>query len=270
MSSLLARAGLGVAMALATHPGFAQDTPTFRMVSVPGPGHTGPRIDIQIEPRAEVPEPEPEDEPDVAQGPVDGPSGWFWSIVPSAMTAVNRSDIALNHLRAAPEATTLPIASRDALQAMAERYGSDILSATVGTEVSPALALAVIAVESSGREDVVSHAGAQGLMQLIPATADRFDVADPFDPAENIRGGVTYLDWLLAEFGQDPILALAGYNAGEGAVLNNGGVPNYAETRDYVPKVLATWDRLRTLCVTVPQTLSDGCVFAVMAASVDG
>ena len=104
-------------------------------------------------------------------------------------------------------------------------------------------------------------------MQLIPATAARFDVEDPFDPAQNIAGGVAYLDWLLEEFGQDPILALAGYNAGEGAVWRNGGVPNYAETRDYVPKVLATWDRLRSLCVRAPRDLSDGCVFAVISAS---
>lgn len=245
----------------------AQENPTFRRVVVPGPDHTGPRINIHIEPGDNTIEAEPEL---VVQGPVEGPSGWFWSVVPSAIEAVNRSEIALLHLDAAPEAAGLSIASRDDLQTMAEQFGSDILSATVGTNVSPALVLAVIAVESAGRPDAVSHAGAQGLMQLIPATADRFNVADPFDPRQNIEGGVTYLDWLLNTFNQDHILALAGYNAGEGAVMNNGGVPNFAETRDYVPKVLATWSRLRGLCVTVPRDLSDGCVFAVMAARADG
>ena len=120
------------------------------------------------------------------------------------------------------------------------------------------MALAVMAVESAGRADAVSSAGAQGLMQLIPATAERFGVADPFDPAQNIAGGIAYLDWLLREFDGDPLLALAGYNAGEGAVRRNGGVPPFAETRDYVPKVLATWMMVRSLCRTPPELVSDG------------
>jgi soluble lytic murein transglycosylase-like protein len=72
---------------------------------------------------------------------------------------------------------------------------------------------------------------------------------------------VAYLDWLMTEFGGDPVLVLAGYNAGEGAVRKNGGVPPYAETRDYVPKVLAAFQVARSLCVTPPQLASDGCVF---------
>jgi hypothetical protein len=105
---------------------------------------------------------------------------------------------------------------------IADAYGRHLLAATVGTQVSPAFALAVIAVESSGRREAVSHAGAQGLMQLIPATAERFGVDDPFDPAQNIRGGVAYLDWLMEEFDRDPVLVLAAYNAGEGAVRRSG------------------------------------------------
>jgi len=266
MGIFVKRLIFGVLFSCAGVSAVAEDGTAFRRVTAPGPDHVGPRIDIQIEPSAVEPESTPEPEP-LAQGPVEGPSGWFWSVVPSAVYAEARAQIALNHLADAPETATLSIASHGALQQMAERHGRDILNATVGTEVSPALALAVIAVESSGRADAVSHAGAQGLMQLIPATAARFDVDDPFDPAQNIAGGVAYLDWLLAEFDQDPILALAGYNAGEGAVRRNGGVPNYAETRDYVPKVLATWDRLRSLCVRAPRDLSDGCVFAVISAS---
>jgi len=137
----------------------------------------------------------------------------------------------------------------------------DLLRETVGTGVSPALVLAVIAVESGGRSDAISGAGAQGLMQLIPATADRFGVEDAMDPAQNIKGGVAYLDWLLKEFKGDPILALAGYNAGENAVKNNNGVPPFAETRDYVPKVLAAFAVARNLCRTPPMLISDGCVF---------
>ena len=99
------------------------------------------------------------------------------------------------------------------------------------------------------------------------AAAARFGVEDAFDPAQNIAGGVAYLDWLLEEFERDPILALAGYNAGEGAVRNAGGVPDFAETRDYVPRVLATWASARLLCLTPPELVSDGCVFRTMVAN---
>ena len=79
-----------------------------------------------------------------------------------------------------------------------------------------------------------------GLMQLLPATARRFGVADPFDPAQNVAGGTRYLRWLLDRFGGNVTLALAGYNAGEGAVERHGGVPPYRETRSYVRKVQFT------------------------------
>lgn len=152
------------------------------------------------------------------------------------------------------------------MQQIAERYGLDILKATLGTRVSPALVLAVIGIESGGRVNAVSSAGAQGLMQLIPATARRFGVTDSLDPAQNIRGGVAYLDWLMGEFGGDPLMVLAAYNAGEGAVRANGGVPPYAETRDYVPKVLAAWQVAQGLCLTPPELVSDPCVFRVLSA----
>jgi soluble lytic murein transglycosylase-like protein len=126
------------------------------------------------------------------------------------------------------------------------------------------LVLAVIAVESSGRPDAVSGAGAQGLMQLMPDTADRFGVEDALSPGDNIAGGVQYLNWLMKEFEKDPILVLAGYNAGEGSVRSHGGVPPYAETRDYVPKVLSAFQVARGLCKTPPELISDGCVFAAM------
>ena len=151
------------------------------------------------------------------------------------------------------------------IQDIARRHGGEIRKVTAGTSVSPALVLAVIAVESAGRERAVSPAGAVGLMQLIPATAERFAVADSTDPAQNIRGGVTYLDWLLREFGGDPVLALAGYNAGENAVKAHGGVPPYAETRGYVPKVLAAWRSARGLCLRPPALPTDSCELAAGA-----
>ena len=133
---------------------------------------------------------------------------------------------------------------------------------TVGTRVSPALVLAVMAVESGGRVDAVSRAGAQGLMQLMPATAARFGVSDAFDADQNVAGGVAFLDLLVGMFDGDPILVLAGYNAGENSIADNNGVPPYAETRDYVPKVLEAFRTARALCLTPPELISDGCVFA--------
>ena len=133
--------------------------------------------------------------------------------------------------------------------------------ATLDTDVSPALVLAVIGIESAGRPDAVSSAGAVGLMQLIPATAERFGVRDATDPVQNIKGGVAYLDWLLDRFDNDPVLVLAAYNAGEGAVEANSGVPPYAETRDYVPKVLAAWQVAQGLCVSPPMLVTDPCIF---------
>lgn len=98
-------------------------------------------------------------------------------------------------------------------------------------------------------------------MQLMPATAARFGVTDRLNPAENIKAGVAYLAWLMDHFGEDPILVLAGYNAGERAVRSNAGVPPYAETCSYVPKVLAAWTIAKGLCQTPPQLMTDGCVF---------
>ena len=150
------------------------------------------------------------------------------------------------------------------MQQIVRNTGVPILRATIGTSVSPALVLAVIAVESSGRSDAVSSAGAAGLMQLMPDTATRFGVTDRMAADQSISGGVKYLDWLMKEFDNDPVLVLAGYNAGEGAVKNHKGVPPYAETRDYVPKVLAAFQVASGLCRTPPELISDGCVFVTM------
>ena len=104
-------------------------------------------------------------------------------------------------------------------------------------DLDPRLVLAVIAVESNFRAAAVSPKNAQGLMQLIPDTAKRFGVRDPFNPSDNIRGGMLYLRWLLKTFNGNLSLALAGYNAGEKAVEKHKGVPPYNETQQYVQKV---------------------------------
>jgi soluble lytic murein transglycosylase-like protein len=158
---------------------------------------------------------------------------WFWKGVSPLLSDARsgRLEEAFAVITDAPPGEVVP-PQRQALQELAHLYGADILRLTAGTSVSPDLVLAVLAVESAGR-------------------------------AESIRGGVAYLDWLLNHFEYDPILALAAYNAGEGAVQDNGGVPPYAETRAYVPKVLATWAVAQDLCKTPVEVATRGCGFMV-------
>ena len=256
-------------------PLLAQEVPTspgIRIVTAPGAGHSGARITIQITPDEHFRNANPPAALRVAPQDPDRPlpkdpvAAWFWDAIPESLPPdPARFWTALDVLSAAGAAADIAVPRLATLQQIVARHGTDILRARLTAEVSPALILAVMAVESVGRADAQSHAGAQGLMQLIPATAERFGVADPFDPAQNIAGGTAYLNWLLKEFDGDPILALAGYNAGEGAVRSAGGVPDFPETRDYVPKVLATWIMARGLCRTPPDLISDGCVFTPIA-----
>ncbi|EHM53343.1 lytic transglycosylase domain-containing protein [Cardiobacterium valvarum] len=112
--------------------------------------------------------------------------------------------------------------------------------------VDPFFVHAIISAESAYKPGAKSHAGAMGLMQLMPGTARRFNVSSPFVPEQNVRGGATYLKWLLKEFGGDMQLAAAGYNAGEGNVRKYGRkIPPFIETRAYVPKVMAYYKRYR-------------------------
>lgn len=103
--------------------------------------------------------------------------------------------------------------------------------------VDPVLLYSIMHQESSFKSGAVSYKGARGLMQLMPATAARFGVTRIFDPRQNIEGGARYVRFLLDTFGGDVQLALAGYNAGEGAVIKYGGVPPYSETREYVRRI---------------------------------
>ncbi len=106
-------------------------------------------------------------------------------------------------------------------------------------KIDPLLIYAQMHQESSFNRYAVSPKGASGLMQLMPATAKRFGVTNIFDPRQNIEAGVKYMRWLLDTFNQDLVLALAGYNAGEGAVMKYGWqVPPYSETREYVRRIL--------------------------------
>ena len=175
--------------------------------------------------------------------------GWFWRELSdrAADASPARWAAALASVEARRRAGGALYTARE-IDAIARRWRAQIAAAARRHDLSEALILAVIAVESAGEPRAVSPKGARGLMQLVPATARRFAVADSFDPAANIRGGAAYLDWLLAEFRGDPILALAGYNAGEAAVAKHRGVPPFAETRDYVVKVFDALAAARPLC----------------------
>jgi hypothetical protein len=107
--------------------------------------------------------------------------------------------------------------------------------------VDPKLVDALVRVESSYNPNAVSRRGAMGLMQLMPATAKRLGVDDPFDPEKNIRGGVREFSRLLDQYSGNLQFALAAYNAGEGAVARHRGVPPYTETRDYVSRILTIY-----------------------------
>jgi hypothetical protein len=134
---------------------------------------------------------------------------------------------------AASTRTTLPLVASHksapydaAIDAHARRHG-----------VEADLVRAVIQVESAFNPVAVSNKGAMGLMQLMPATAQELGVSDPFDPDQNIRGGVTYLKQLLTRYDQNVELALAAYNAGIGNVEKYGAIPPFKETRNYVSKI---------------------------------
>jgi soluble lytic murein transglycosylase-like protein len=134
---------------------------------------------------------------------------------------------------AKPQAVTAPQALRKLADDAAGRHGVD-----------PLLVDSVIRVESNYNPLAVSPKGAEGLMQLIPATARRFGVTNSFDVKENIEAGVTYLKYLLDMFGDDR-LAVAAYNAGESAVMRYGDVPPYRETMNYVSRVGKAWGAAR-------------------------
>lgn len=229
----------------------------------PPSGGVKRRINVQIAPVTPDAPVAAATPPATGGAPAASAYPWFWSDVSPNLAASGpgRLEPALIRLANPPVGQGVTAPRLQDIQDIAARHGRDILLATVGTRVSPALAMAVIAVESSGRADAVSSAGAQGLMQLMPATAERFGVSNSLDPVQNIQGGVRFLDFLMEKFTGDPILVLAAYNAGENSIGTHGGVPPFPETRDYVPKVLAAFSVAKGLCLTPPELISDGCVF---------
>ncbi len=147
--------------------------------------------------------------------------------VPAAMLRGLVPDEVIEEVRPTADA---PVDFERLVAEAAERHGLD-----------PALVRAVVGVESGFQPEAVSPKGAQGLMQLMPTTARDLGVTDPFDPAANLDGGSRYLSSLVARYEGDLAKALAAYNAGMGAVARHGGVPPYAETRQYVQRVLGRY-----------------------------
>ena len=146
--------------------------------------------------------------------------------VPAALLLGLVPDEVLDELAPVPGGMDI----RTLAEAAARRHGLD-----------PALVMAVAQVESGLQAAAVSPKGAQGLMQLMPATAASLGVSDPFDPAQNLDGGARHLGSLLQRYDGDLKRALAAYNAGEAAVTRHGGIPPYPETRSYVKSVLSRY-----------------------------
>jgi soluble lytic murein transglycosylase-like protein len=151
----------------------------------------------------------------------------------------------------AAEPTTAPVnagsSGRTLPLAAGKRYADMIAKVAREQKLEPALLHAVIAVESAYNPQAKSPKGATGLMQLMPDTAKRYGVTDLLNPMENLRAGARYLRDLLGMFNNNLRLVLAAYNAGEGAVIRSGNaVPNYPETRAYVPRVLQHYEFYRS------------------------
>lgn len=142
-----------------------------------------------------------------------------------------------------PRQGVTPVPARDTSPDRYSRYDAYIIEASLLYQIPEALVRAVIQVESNYDPNVVSWAGAQGLMQLMPQTAARMEVTDPFDPRQNILGGTRYLRYLANLFQGDLVLTLAGYHAGEGAVLRYQGVPPYSTTHSYIRRVIEYYYR---------------------------
>lgn len=145
--------------------------------------------------------------------------------------------------RRRPREGVVPVPATDRSPDRYARYDAFIREASILYQIPEALIRAVMRVESDYDPNVVSWAGAEGLMQLMPDTASWMEVADSFDPRQNVLGGTRYLRYLANLFQGDLVLTIAGYQAGEGSIIQYGGVPPYTSTQGYIRKVLEHYYR---------------------------
>ncbi len=236
---------------------------TFKTVRPPAKG-AKKLITIQIEPPSKK---APKAAPLTSTargGPVlETMNAWFWDKISPARASAGpgRFTEALRVIDVARADQKPKVPALAQLRRIANAHGTDILLATIGEKVSPALVLAMIAVASSG--DYGAHAGfaLADLSTATPRSPAEFKRVDAPDPAAEIKAAVARMGRLLRRFDHDPILALAAYQAGAKAVDASAGVPPVALSRAYVPTVIATFQVARTLCITPPELYSDGCVF---------
>ena len=183
---------------------------------------------------------------------------------PPAQTAADPNAFS-TQLAAATTGPTATAATAPVGGADGSTYDAMINAAATRNGVDPALLKGLIRQESNFNPNAGSPAGAQGLTQLMPGTAASLGVTNPFDPAQSIEGGARYLKAQLDRFGGDEAKALAAYNAGPGAVQRFGGVPPYAETQNYVQRVLAYAAQYRA--ASAPATTTSLTTPAVPAAT---
>ena len=186
-------------------------------------------------------------------GYVDANGVAHWSNMPlSGYVLFKKEALRAPEREPAPRVDTAEPALREApprvrVPALRDRYAALVARIAREQQLDAALLHAVITVESAYNERAQSPRGAMGLMQLMPATAQRYGVRDAWNPLENVRAGARYLKDLLVLFNDNLNLALAAYNAGEGAVIGSGHrIPPYPETRSYVPRVLHHYEHYRS------------------------
>jgi soluble lytic murein transglycosylase-like protein len=165
------------------------------------------------------------------------------TLPPCLTPEVAKKSITAPPLKALPAPSTLPRVTAYSQIAAGDKgkFVSIVLSLAKELKLDPRLALAVMRSESGYDPQALSPKGALGLMQLIPETAERFGLTDPSDPDQNIRGGMSYLKWLLSYFRGDVVMSLAAYNAGEKTVEKFGGVPPYPETMAYIQRIRSVY-----------------------------
>ncbi|MGB0505165.1 MAG: lytic transglycosylase domain-containing protein [Pikeienuella sp.] len=187
----------------------------------------------------------------------NNPFDWFWRKIDADINAANSER--LQSLRKLMATKIQSKQNADLVQKIMKSWKAEIDFAAREAQIAPQLLAAIIAIESAGDPNAVSRSGATGLAQLMPATAERFRVNDPFNPQENLTGAAAFLSVLLDMFEQDLVLTLAAYNAGDGAVREYHGVPPYDETRAYVPKVLGALVMAERECVQHLSGARDQC-----------